>query len=28
MTLLYVLLRVESDKRWYHLQRGSISGSG
>jgi hypothetical protein len=28
MTLLYVLLRLESDKRWYHLQRGSISGTG
>jgi len=28
MTLLYVLLRVESDKKWYHSQRGSISGSG
>jgi len=28
MTLLYGLLRLESDKRWYHLQRGSISVTG
>jgi len=28
MTLLYVLLRLESDTRWYHWQRGSIFHSG
>jgi len=28
MTLLYVLLRAESDKMWYHLQRGSIFFAG
>jgi hypothetical protein len=27
-SLLYGLLRLESDKRWYHLQRGSISVTG
>ena len=28
MTLLYVLLHVESDKRWYQVQRGSIFCAG
>jgi hypothetical protein len=28
MTLLYGLLRLESDKRLYHLQRGSIPVTG
>jgi hypothetical protein len=28
MTLLYVLLRAESDKRWYQVRRGSIFRAG
>ena len=28
MTLLYVLLPVESDNKWYHTQRGSIYAAG